>query len=81
MAKSKLSYTKNTTSKLSVKGKLSNDGTSILYIDENEIEQIVKVSDLLNEFKDQSIEFAIQLKEQEELGFDTYVDDDVVNDM
>ena len=37
LAKSKLSFKRNITDKLSVKGVLSEDGTFITYIDENDI--------------------------------------------
>ncbi len=67
MAKSKLQFKRNVTDKLSVKGLLSEDGTFITYTDENDIEQDVKVSDLLNAFKNQPIEFAVQLKSDEDL--------------
>lgn len=67
MAKSKLQFKRNITDKLSVKGVLSEDGTTITYSDENDIEQDVKVSDLLNVFKNQSIEFGVQLKSDEDL--------------
>lgn len=67
MAKSKLQFKRNITDKLSVKGILSEDGTTITYSDENDIDQDVKVSDLLNFFKNQSIEFGVQLKSDEDL--------------
>lgn len=67
MAKSKLQFKRNITDKLSVKGILSEDGTIITYSDENDIDQDVKVSDLLNVFKNQSIEFGVQLKSDEDL--------------
>lgn len=67
MAKSKLSFKRNITDKLSVKGVLSEDGTFITYTDENDIEQEVKISDLLNAFKNQEIEFGVSLKSDEDL--------------
>lgn len=67
MAKSKLQFKRNITDKLSVKGVLSEDGTTITYTDENDTDQDVKVSDLLNVFKNQPIEFSVQLKNDEEL--------------
>lgn len=67
MAKSKLNFKRSITDKLNVKGVLSEDGTVIVYTDENDTEQEVKVSDLLNVFKNQSIEFGVQLKSDEEL--------------
>lgn len=67
MAKSKLQFKRNITDKLSVKGVLSEDGTFITYTDENDVEQDVKISDLLNAFKNQSIEFGVSLKSDEDL--------------
>jgi hypothetical protein len=65
--KSKLNFKRSITDKLSVKGVLSEDGATITYTDENDIEQDVKVSDLLNVFKNQPIEFGVQLKSDEDL--------------
>lgn len=67
MGKSKLNFKRSITDKLSVKGILSEDGTTITYTDENDFEQDIKVSDLLNVFKNQPIEFGVQLKSDEEL--------------
>lgn len=67
MGKSKLQFKRNVTDKLSVKGLLSEDGTFITYTDENDAEQDVKISDLLNAFKNQPIEFGVQLKSEDEL--------------
>lgn len=67
MAKSKLQFKRNITDQLSVKGILSEDGTFITYKDENDIEQEVKISDLLNAFKNQEINFSVSLKSDEDL--------------
>ena len=67
MAKRKLQFKRNITDKLSVKGILSEDGTFITYTDKNDIEQDIKISDLLNAFKNQSIEFSVALKSDEDL--------------
>ena len=67
MAKSKLQFKRNITDKLSVKGILSEDGTFITYTDENDVEQEVKIADLLNAFKNQGIEFSVSLKSDEDL--------------
>lgn len=67
MSKSKLNFTRSTVEKLSVKGILSEDGTYITYTDENDSDQDVKISDLLNAFKNQPIEFGVQLKGSEDL--------------
>lgn len=71
MARSKLSFKRNITDKLSVKGVLSEDGTYITYTDENDSEQDVKVSDLLKAFINQPIEFGISLKSDEDLDLIT----------
>lgn len=71
MAKSKLSFKRNIVDKLSVKGILSEDGTFITYTDENDIEQDVKVSDLLKAFINQPIEFGVSLKSDEDLDLVT----------
>ena len=67
MAKSKLNFKRSVTDKLSVKGILSEDGTFITYTDKNDVDQNVKVSDLLNVFKNQPLEFSVQLKSDEDL--------------
>lgn len=71
MARSKLSFKRSTTDKLSVKGILSNDGTYITYTDENDTEKDVKVSDLLKAFINQPIEFGVSLKSDEDLDLIT----------
>ena len=71
MAKSKLTFKRNITDKLSVKGILSEDGTYITYSDENDVEQDVKVSDLLKAFINQPIEFGVSLKSDEDLDLIT----------
>ena len=68
MAKSKLQFKRNITDQLSVKGILSEDGTFVTYKDENDIEQEVKTSDLLNAFKNQEINFSVSLKSDEDLN-------------
>lgn len=75
MAKSKLQFKRNITDKLSVKGVLSEDGNFITYTDENDIEQDVKISDLLNAFKNQVIEFGVSLKSDEDLDVITSEDE------
>ena len=68
LAKSKLQFKRNITDQLSVKGILSEDGTFVTYKDENDIEQEVKISDLLNAFKNQEINFSVSLKSDEDLN-------------
>lgn len=72
--KSKLSFKRNITDKLSVKGVLSEDGTFITYTDENDVEQDVKVLDLLKAFINQPIEFGVSLKSDEDLDLITSED-------
>lgn len=76
MAKSKLSFKRNITDKLSVKGVLSEDGTFITYTDENDAEQDIKISDLLKAFINQPIEFGVSLKSDEDLDLVTSEDTD-----
>lgn len=75
MAKSKLQFKRNITDQLSVKGILSEDGTFVTYKDENDIEQEVKISDLLNAFKNQEINFSVSLKSDEDLNVITSEDE------
>ena len=67
MAKSKLRFKRSTTDKLSVQGILSEDGTTITYTDENDVDQDVKISDLVNAFINQPVELSISLKNDEDL--------------
>ena len=75
LAKSKLQFKRNIVDKLLVKGVLSEDGTFITYTDENDVEQEVKISDLLNVFKNQEIEFGVALKSDEDLDVITSEDE------
>ena len=76
MAKSKLIFKRSTTNKLSVKGVLSEDGTFITYTDENDVEQDVKVSNLLKVFINQPIELGVSLKSDEDLDLITSEDEE-----
>lgn len=67
MAKSQLSKTRVITDKVSVKGVLSEDGTTITYMDENKDEQEIAVADCLNLFKGKPIDFAVSVKSEDEL--------------
>lgn len=67
MSKSKLSFKRSTTDKLSVKGILSEDGTTITYTDENDMDQEVTLADLINAFVNQQIELSVSLKTDEDL--------------
>lgn len=67
MAKSCLSFKRNTIDKLSIKGTLSDDCSTITYTDENGDEKGIFVVDLLNAMKNQYIEMTAQIKTEEEL--------------
>lgn len=68
MAKSKLNFMRTTTDKLTVKsGVLSEDCLTITHTDENDVEQEVKVCDLLAPFKNQVFDLSAVLKADEEL--------------
>lgn len=62
-----LSFKRNTTEKVSIKGLLSDDCSTITYTDENGNEKDVTVKDLLNAMKNQYIELSSQIKTEEEL--------------
>ena len=69
MTKSKLQFKRTITDQLTVKGgKLSEDCSHIKYIDNDNAEQEVKISDLLNPFKNQTIDFSVSLKTDENLN-------------
>ena len=76
MAKSKLSYKRNVTDQLSVKGVLSEDATEITYVDENDDEQSDKISDLLSVFADKDIDFTVSLKKNEDLELPVDTDEE-----
>lgn len=66
MAKN-FSYKRSTTDKISVKGKLNEDGTAIRYLDENKVEQEITIAKCLNDFKGQDIDFTVSIKDDSEL--------------
>lgn len=70
MAKSQLTKTRTITDKVSVKGILSEDGTTITYTDENKIEQEITVADCLSLFKGKPIDFSVSIKSEGELSED-----------
>ena len=76
MVRSKLSFKRNITDKLTIKGVLSEDATFITYTDENDAEQDVKVPDLLKAFINQPIEFSVSLKSDEDLDLITSEDEE-----
>ena len=59
--KSSLSFKRNTTDKLSIKGTLSDDCSTITYTDENGDEKEIFVVDLLNAMKNQHITWSISI--------------------
>ena len=67
MAKSQLTKTRTITDKVSVKGMLSEDGTTITYKDEDKVEQEITVADCLNIFKGKLIDFSVSVKSEDEL--------------
>lgn len=67
MAKSQLTKTRTITDKVSVKGMLSEDGTTITYKDEDKVEQEITVADCLNIFKGKPIDFSVSVKSEDEL--------------
>lgn len=77
MAKSKLSFKRNITDKLNVKGLLTDD-QCIVYEDENEMEQRVRIADLLNAFVNTEIDFTVQQKSDEDLDIIPAEDDEEV---
>lgn len=66
MARSQLNKNRTIIDKVSVKGTLSEDGTTITYIDENKDEQSVTVADCLKWFLGKPIDFAVVVKTSED---------------
>lgn len=67
---SQLKKTRTITDKVSVKGMLSEDGTTITYLDEDKVEQEITVAECLNAFLGKNIDFAVSLKTEDELPDD-----------
>lgn len=67
LAKSQLSKTRTITDKVSVKGILSEDGTTITYTDENKVEQNITVAECLNIFKGKPIDFSVSIKSEDDI--------------
>ena len=61
------SYNRKISDKLTVKGKLSSDGTEITYIDDDKEEQVVTVQECMEHFADMNIMFSITLNRDEDL--------------
>ena len=67
MAKSNLTFKRNTTDKQTVKGIMSDDCKTIRYTDEYDEEQTMEVSDLMHDFKGQEVTMSVALKTDEDL--------------
>lgn len=67
MAKSNLTFKRNTTDKLTVKGIMSDDCKTITYTDEYDEEQTMELSDLMRAFKGQEVTMSVALKTDEDL--------------
>lgn len=67
MAKSNLTFKRNTTDKLTVKGIMSDDCKTITYTDEYDEKQTMEVSDLMHAFKGQEVTMSVALKTDEDL--------------
>lgn len=68
MAKS-LTYKRKTTEELSIKGILSEDGTTITYVDDK-VEKKAIIADCLTKFAGQAVEFKIGNKSEDDLSDD-----------
>jgi len=67
---SQLKKTRTITDKVTVKGVLSEDGTTIKYLDEDKVEQEITVADCLKAFMGEAIDFSVSLKTEGELPED-----------
>lgn len=67
MAKN-LTFTRTMVDKLTVKGLLSEDGQNITYISEDKEEVTIPVSKCLMNFKGESVEISIAVKQNMDLG-------------
>lgn len=70
MAKSQLTKTRVITDKVSVKGTLSEDCTTITYLDEAKMEQEITVANCLKMFAGMSVDFNVSVKSEGELTDD-----------
>lgn len=76
MAKSQLSYTKKTDTKISVKGTLSKSGEVITYLDEEKEEQEISIADCLKDFCGNEISFTVTLTENVDLEIEPSEEDE-----
>ncbi len=68
MARSQLTKTRTITDKVTIKGGLlSEDGSTITYIDENKNEQEISISDCLKIFSGSYIDFSVSVKSEGEI--------------
>lgn len=67
---SQFKKTRTITDKVSVKGMLSEDGTTITYLDEDKNEQGITVAECLEMFKDCPIDFSVIRKTEDDLNDD-----------
>lgn len=67
---SQLKKTRTITDKVSVKGILSDDGSTITYTDENKDEQEITVEECLKTFVGCPIDFSVSVKSEKDLDED-----------
>lgn len=67
---SQLKKTRTITDKVSVKGMLSEDGTTITYVDDNKEEREIAVAECLKVFVGNPIDFSVSKKLEDELPED-----------
>ena len=67
---SQLKKTRTITDKVSVKGILSDDGSTITYTDENKDEQEIAVEECLKTFVGCPIDFSVSVKSEKDLDED-----------
>lgn len=70
MAKSQLTKIRTITDKVSVKGILSEDGTTVTYKNDNKVEEEITIADCLKMFVGKSIDFSVSVKSEDELPED-----------
>lgn len=72
---SNLKKTRTITDKVSVKGILSDDGTTITYIDENKDEKKISVAECFGIFNGEPIDFTVSRKLEDEIPVYDYGED------
>ena len=76
-----LTYKRSTVEQISVKGILSDDATTITYVDENKEEQEVTIASLMEKFCSMPIEFGVKVKSEEELELEDEADEVDIEDL